>query len=98
MIQQHNNPQRSKLLNPHKIPSTNVYQKTVLKKVAIPEFYKYDWSEKGKRLFDNKPAYKIKRMIIIGSLNKGKLKALWAFEGHCNSKIFESYVNNRHIP
>ncbi|BET39254.1 hypothetical protein [Spiroplasma ixodetis] len=30
------------------------------------EFYKYGWSEKGKRLFDNKPAYKIKRMSIIG--------------------------------
>ncbi|BET38421.1 IS630 family transposase [Spiroplasma ixodetis] len=62
------------------------------------EFYKYGWSEKGKRLFDNKPAYKIKRMSIIGSLNKGKLKALWAFEGHCNSKIFESYVKNILIP
>ncbi|WP_425382230.1 IS630 family transposase [Spiroplasma endosymbiont of Melieria omissa] len=62
------------------------------------EFYKYGWSEKGKRLFDNKPAYKIKRMSIIGSLNKGKLKALWAFEGHCNSKIFESYVKNKLIP
>ncbi|BET37624.1 transposase [Spiroplasma ixodetis] len=53
------------------------------------EFYKYGWSEKGKILFDNKPAYKIKRISIIGSLNKCKLKALWAFEGHCNSKIFE---------
>ncbi|BET38794.1 hypothetical protein SAP269_13830 [Spiroplasma ixodetis] len=37
-------------------------------------------------------------MNIIGSLNKGKLKALWAFEGHCNSKIFESYVKNILIP
>ncbi|BET38725.1 hypothetical protein SAP269_13140 [Spiroplasma ixodetis] len=37
MIQQHKNPQHSKLLNPHKTPSTNVYQKTVLKKVAIPK-------------------------------------------------------------
>ncbi|BET38985.1 transposase [Spiroplasma ixodetis] len=62
------------------------------------EFYKYGWSEKGKRLFDNKAAYKIKRMSIIGSLNKGKLKALWAFEEHCNSKIFESYVKNILIP
>ncbi|BET37840.1 IS630 family transposase [Spiroplasma ixodetis] len=62
------------------------------------EFYKYGWSEKCKRLFDNKPAYKIKRMSIIGSLNKGELKALWAFEGHCNSKIFESYVKNILIP
>ncbi|BET39669.1 hypothetical protein SAP269_22580 (plasmid) [Spiroplasma ixodetis] len=29
-----------------------------------------------------------------GWSEKGKLKALWAFEGHCNSKIFESYVKN----
>ncbi|BET38620.1 transposase [Spiroplasma ixodetis] len=62
------------------------------------EFYKYGWSEKGKRLFDNKPAYKIKRMSIIRSLNKGKLKAIWVFEWHCNSKIFESYVKNILIP
>lgn len=61
------------------------------------QFYKYGWSKKGKRLFDNKAAYKIKRMNIIGSLNESKLKVLSAFEEHCNSKIFESYIKSSSI-
>ncbi|BET39308.1 hypothetical protein [Spiroplasma ixodetis] len=53
MIQQHKNPQHSKLLNPHKTPSTNVYQKTVLKKVAIPNLFL--WRKRKKETGHIKP-------------------------------------------
>ncbi|WP_458257866.1 hypothetical protein [Spiroplasma endosymbiont of Dactylopius coccus] len=36
MIQQHKNPQHFKLLNSYQISRTSVYQKIVLKSVAIP--------------------------------------------------------------
>ncbi|WP_265043929.1 transposase [Wolbachia endosymbiont (group A) of Scambus nigricans] len=36
------------------------------------EFYAYGWAPKGKRLFAEKPAFKNKRISIIGALNEGK--------------------------
>jgi transposase len=62
------------------------------------EFYKYGWAKKGKRLFSNKPAYKNKRVSIIGALNQGKVLAPCVFEGHCNSELFEAYVENILVP
>ncbi|WP_458257929.1 UPF0236 family transposase-like protein [Spiroplasma endosymbiont of Dactylopius coccus] len=40
MIQQHKNPQHFKLLNSYQISRTSVYQKIVLKSVAIPVNHK----------------------------------------------------------
>ncbi|WP_237342968.1 IS630 family transposase [Wolbachia endosymbiont of Folsomia candida] len=62
------------------------------------EFYAYGWAPKGKRLFAEKPAFKKKRISIIGALNQGKVGAPCAFEGYCNSELFEAYVENILIP
>jgi hypothetical protein len=40
------------------------------------EFYTYGLGPRGKRLFADKPGFKIRRVSIIGALNEGKLKAL----------------------
>jgi len=61
-------------------------------------FYEYGWSQKGKRLFADKPGYKRRRVSIIGALNEGRIKAPWVIEGHCNSEIFEAYIENILIP
>lgn len=62
------------------------------------EFYAYGWAPKGRRLFANRPAFKKKRVSIIGALNEGKVGAPCAFEGYCNSELFEAYVENMLIP
>ncbi len=61
-------------------------------------FYEYGWSQKGKRLFADKPGFKRKRVSIIGALNEGKVKASWVIEGYCNSEIFDAYVENILVP
>ncbi len=49
-------------------------------------------------MFAEKPAFKKKRISIIGALNQGKVGAPCAFEGYCNSELFEAYVENILIP
>ncbi|MBD0392205.1 IS630 family transposase [Wolbachia endosymbiont of Pentalonia nigronervosa] len=62
------------------------------------EFYAYGWAPKGKRLFAEKHAFKKKRISIIGALNDGKVGAPCAFEGYCNSELFEAYVEKILVP
>lgn len=62
------------------------------------EFYAYGWAPKGKRLCANKPAFKNKRVSIIGALNEGKVFAPCVFEGYCNSELFEDYIENILVP
>ena len=62
------------------------------------EFYACGWAPKGKRLFADRPAFKKKRISIIGALNEGKVKAPCVFEGYCNSELFETYVENILVP
>ncbi|MGL9719173.1 MAG: IS630 family transposase [Wolbachia sp.] len=37
-------------------------------------------------------------MSIIGALNEGRIKAPWVIEGHCNSEVFEAYVEHILVP
>lgn len=62
------------------------------------EFCAYGWAPKGKRLFADRPAFKKKRVSIIGALNEGKVQAPCVFEGYCNSELFEAYVKNILVP
>ncbi|WP_410519804.1 transposase [Candidatus Mesenet endosymbiont of Phosphuga atrata] len=49
-------------------------------------------------MFTEKPAFKKKRISIIGALNHGKVGTPCAFEGYCNSELFEVYIKNILVP
>jgi transposase len=56
------------------------------------EVVQYGWSPKGERLYASKPAFKKKRMSIIGALNQGCFQAPFVFEGSCDRIVFEFFL------
>ena len=62
------------------------------------EFYPYVWCPVGKRHYEAHPGYRNKRISMIGALTEKKFYAPLMFEGHCNAKVFEDYIENTLIP
>lgn len=62
------------------------------------EAFPYGYAPKGKRLYAMKNAYRNKRLSIIGALNQKNIIAPFVFEGYCNSKVFEAYVEKVLVP
>lgn len=56
------------------------------------EAIEYGWSEKGERLYDLRSGVKHKALNLIGALQNKKLVAPFAFEGTCDTKVFNTYL------
>lgn len=56
------------------------------------------WTEKGKRLYDLKPARGTERTTIIAALNGKKIFAPLLFEGYTNTNVFIVYLEKVLIP
>ena len=62
------------------------------------EVYAYGWSPKGSRVYGMKNGDRQKRLSIVAALNQKTIKAPLVFEGSCNRKVFEVYVEKVLIP
>jgi transposase len=62
------------------------------------ETYDYGYNMIGKRFYALKNAYRNKRISIIAALNQKRIIAPFVFEGYCNSKLFEIYVDKILVP
>lgn len=56
------------------------------------EAIEYGWALKGQKLYDLKNGSRNKSFNIIAALKNGELIAPFAFEGACNSDIFNTYL------
>lgn len=56
------------------------------------EAIEYGWAKKGRRLHDLRDGSTNKCLNIIGSLKQGKIIAPFAFEGSCNTDVFNTYL------
>ncbi len=56
------------------------------------EVYQYGWAPKNSRLYDLKEGSNYKSLNIIGALRNDELIAPFAFEGSCDSNVFNVYV------
>ncbi len=62
------------------------------------ESYEYGWSMKGSRCNGSKSGRRSERTSFIGALNRNSLIASLVFTGSCDSKVFESYIENCLVP
>ena len=56
------------------------------------DFYQYAYSKIGTRYYESQPGHYKKRISMIVGLNNNNLQAPFMFEGHCNTKLFELYI------
>ena len=62
------------------------------------EVYEYAWGRKGQRIYGMKHGHKKKRLSIICALNIKNIKAPFIFDGMCDRKVFEAYVEKVLVP
>ncbi len=58
------------------------------------DFCPYAYSAIGKRHYEAHPGHYTKRLSMIAGLCAKKLMAPFMFEGHCNTTVFELYVEH----
>lgn len=56
------------------------------------DVYAYAWGPRGKRFYGLKPGHASQRINCMGTLNNGRVKAPFVFEGSCNTEIFCLYL------
>jgi transposase len=56
------------------------------------DFYPHAYSAVGSRHYEAHPGHYTKRISMIGGLCKQNFMAPFIFEGHCNTAVFELYV------
>ena len=62
------------------------------------DFYPYAYSAIGKRYDEAHPGHYKKRISRIGGLCHQPFMAPFMFQGHCNTEVFEQYLENILIP
>lgn len=62
------------------------------------DFYPYVYAAIGKRYYESHPGHYTKRISMIGGLREHQFCAPFMFEGHCNAKVFETYVERVLVP
>ena len=62
------------------------------------DFYPYAYTEVGKRHYESHPGHYNKRISMIAGLNNKNILAPFMFEGHCNTKLFEEYIEQKLSP
>ena len=56
------------------------------------DFYPYVYGPVGKRHYESQPGHYKKRLSMIAGLCKDKLQSPFIFDGHCDTKLFELYL------
>ena len=56
------------------------------------DFCPYAYSEIGKRHYESQPGHYKKRLSMIAGLCGDSLQAPFMFDGHCDTKVFELYL------
>ena len=62
------------------------------------DFYAYAYSAVGQRYYEAQPGHYKKRISMIGGLCGKQFQAPFMFEGHCNTTVFEMYVEKILVP
>jgi transposase len=62
------------------------------------DFYPYAYSKIGTRHYESQPGHYTKRISMIGGLCDKQFQAPFMFEGHCNTAIFEAYIEEVLVP
>jgi transposase len=62
------------------------------------DFCPYAYSPEGERYYESAPGHRQKRLSMIGCLSCKRLSAPCVFEGHCNTKIIETYIEKILVP
>ena len=62
------------------------------------DFYPYAYSAIGKRYYEAHPGHYKKRISMIGGLCNHNFMAPFMFQGHCNTEVFEEYLEKILIP
>ena len=62
------------------------------------DFCPYAYSAIGTRHYEARPGHYTKRISMIGGLCNKNSMAPFMFEGHCNTTVFELYVEQVLLP
>ena len=62
------------------------------------DFYPYAYAEIGERYYESRPGHYKKRISMIGALCEQTFSAPFMFPGHCDTKIFDCYIENILVP
>lgn len=62
------------------------------------DFYAYAYSAEGKRYYEAHPGHYKKRISMIGGLCRQQFQSAFMFEGHCNTAVFELYIEKVLVP
>lgn len=62
------------------------------------EDYAYGWCKKGQRFHASKLGHHSTRISMIAALRNQELIAALTFEGYCNHKVFETWVEQVLVP
>lgn len=62
------------------------------------DFCPYAYSLIGKRYYEAHPGHYTKRISMIGGLCHRNFIAPFMFEGHCNTNVFQAYVQHVLVP
>lgn len=62
------------------------------------EDYPYGWCERGKRFDALKLGHRRTRVSMIAALHNQELIAPLTFEGYCNLKVFETWLEQALVP
>jgi transposase len=62
------------------------------------EDYPYGYSPRGQRFHALRRGSRTTRVSMIAALNKKELQAPMTFEGYCNTKVVEAWVENELVP
>lgn len=60
--------------------------------------YQYGWSAKGNRFHSSQPGKRGHRVSIIGALCGKQFFAPMVYQGYCNSKVIEVWLENVLLP
>ena len=62
------------------------------------DFYPYAYTEVGKRYYEAHPRHYTKCISMIAGLNNKNILAPFTFDGHCNTKLFAEYIEQKLSP
>jgi transposase len=62
------------------------------------EGYPYGWSAKGERVWSKKSGKRESRLNFIGALSNKQFLSPFIFNGYCDAKVFEAYLEKCLLP
>lgn len=62
------------------------------------DFYPHAYSAVGSRYYESRPGHYKRRISMIGGLCQQNFIAPFIFDGHCNTQVFELYVEQVLVP